>query len=400
MRKRSVIFGLVAILGVAALAFYVTQALAPSSTTSPYLVALIAASAVLGAAAFFSGLFDASQFFDNLFSPSRAKKRDAIKREMAEDRAREEQEANLNAQRQNSLETYIGHVSKLLLEKSSLQPPELNERERNIIRNQTIFFLEGLDEKRKAQVIRFLYEQGLITKNHDPINLGQADLSNIDLESANLPGICLTGANLKGAKLSGTNLSGAELIRSNLTEARMDRVRLLNADLREANLKKAYLYLADLSRANVRGAHLEEAYLCEAGLTQCILDYARLDNANFEEARMENASLIGTWLESAYMRGAILHNANLRGTHMSFACLRGASLADANITGVFLFEANLEEATVDLTKLKKSNYLTKTIMPNGQKYEEWIENIQDQVGEEALENVDRVVNSEDDLQEE
>jgi uncharacterized protein YjbI with pentapeptide repeats len=63
--------------------------------------------------------------------------------------------------------------------------------------------LGRLDPMRKGSVLRFLYESGLIARNHPTL-----DLSGADLSGANLHGGRLKGANLMRANLSGADLEG------------------------------------------------------------------------------------------------------------------------------------------------------------------------------------------------
>ena len=65
---------------------------------------------------------------------------------------------------------------------------------------------------RKGSVVRFLYESGLIARNHPTL-----DLSGADLGGANLHGGRLKGANLMRANLSGADLEGADLHNAPLT---------------------------------------------------------------------------------------------------------------------------------------------------------------------------------------
>jgi hypothetical protein len=70
------------------------------------------------------------------------------------------------------------------------------------------------------------------------IQLGAADLHEVDLHGADLRDAHLAGANLRGANLQGADLRGASLERADLrgatlTRARLRRTRLDDADLRE-----------------------------------------------------------------------------------------------------------------------------------------------------------------------
>ena len=140
-------------------------------------------------------------------------------------------------------------MSELVLDKS-LQESKPGDAVRAMARARTLTVLRSLDEPRKAQVVRFLYQAGLIGgvesdlkaqyelsisiwEGKTPrviefiISLRMADLSGIDLHAADLSGIHLTAADLMEANLSRVELCGANLFA---------------ADLRHANLR-ALVYL-------------------------------------------------------------------------------------------------------------------------------------------------------------
>jgi hypothetical protein len=73
-------------------------------------------------------------------------------REIARDRASEE-----------ALQRYLDTMQKLILDKG-LRKSEKEAEIRDVARARTLTVLRGLDGNRKGQVLRFLYEAGLITK--------------------------------------------------------------------------------------------------------------------------------------------------------------------------------------------------------------------------------------------
>src|SRR5918999_1227509 len=118
-------------------------------------------------------------------------------------------------------------------------------------------------------------------------------------------------------------------------------VDLKGADLSEANLSATNLHKVKLRRGDLRRAFLRAAHLHEA----------ELQGADLEAVHLEGANLEGAHLEEGNLQGAHLEEANLEGAHLEGANLQGAHLEEANLEG-----AHLEGA----------------IMPNGQKYEEWL----------------------------
>jgi len=148
-----------------------------------------------------------------------------------------------------------------------------DEEVRTLARARTLTVLPSLDGFRKRSVVEFLYESGLITKEHSVLDLQGADLS-----GANLDGSDLRWANLDGAVLSGTKLSEAYLS---------------GADLSETNLIRANLRGANLSEADLRGVALREASLAQAIVTVEQLEQAR----SLEGATLPNGQKYEDWLK-------------------------------------------------------------------------------------------------------
>jgi uncharacterized protein YjbI with pentapeptide repeats len=96
----------------------------------------------------------------------------------------------------------------------------------------TLRVLPRLDGERKARVLQFLYETGLIIKDRSVVDLLGADLRAANLRKANLRGADLSGTNLREA-----NLSRADLISANLSRAYVGRIDLSLADLTGADLR-------------------------------------------------------------------------------------------------------------------------------------------------------------------
>jgi uncharacterized protein YjbI with pentapeptide repeats len=91
---------------------------------------------------------------------------------------------------------------------------------------------------------------------------------------------------------------------------------------------------------------------------------------------LSNANLSGANLSGTNLSGADLSEADLRNALLSAANLRGVVLRDSRweilIGGADLSGASLEGATVILEQLEKASSLEGAIMPNGQKYEDWL----------------------------
>jgi len=268
----------------------------------------------------------------------------------AQQREREQQIASDRAQ-DEALQAYLDQMSDMLIpntDQPSLYKARPGDRLSSVARARTLTVLPRLDGYRKARVVQFLHESGLIAKNRTILALSGANLSRADLSGADLVSANLSRAYLFEADLRGANLAGAKLSETNLSKANLSK-----ANLGGANLDWANLHRADLSGTNLTGADLTGADLIGAILRRVQLSRATL-SAKLIEADLSDANLFGANISEASLRGAELSNANLDG-----ADLFGTTLKDAKgISSEQLYQhaGSLEGAT----------------MPNGQEYEDWL----------------------------
>ena len=245
-------------------------------------------------------------------------------------RAKAERELSEQRAQDEALQAYLDQMSNLLLEKD-LRTSKEDSEVRLLARARTLTILRGVDPSRKTAVIQFLGDAALIQST--------------DTESTEVI-IELSGADLSGATLSAsiTDLYGAYL----------DDADLRNADLSGAILTDALLWGANLSNANLFAAGLGGAALYGANLHDANLGRAHLQRANLGRANLHDANLSG-----ADLLGADLHMADLRNANLS-----GAILADADLYGAEgVTSEELDQQAVSLDG---------ATMPNGQKYEEWL----------------------------
>jgi hypothetical protein len=148
-------------------------------------------------------------------------------------------------QQDAALRAYLDQMSQLMLQAGlTYQEPGsegVGENSLALARARTLTVLPTLNANRKRSVLQFLYEAGLIDKEHPIVDLTGAELRGIALEGANLRDADLSDAYLSDAALSGSDLRGADL---------------LGADLRDADLSGAKMYRTKLSGALLRGADL------------------------------------------------------------------------------------------------------------------------------------------------
>ena len=162
-------------------------------------------------------------------------------------RKKSEEHTEADRQRQATLDSYFASMSKLLLE-NRLDNSKENESARAVARTSTLAALRSLDGGRKARLLQFLYEAGLIEK--DPvIQLNGADLKGADLECA-----VLRGAELRGIYFNGATLRNAVLCQG----------MFCGSDFSKADLVGADFDGADLSQAIFKGSSLTSDQLASA----------------------------------------------------------------------------------------------------------------------------------------
>lgn len=147
--------------------------------------------------------------------------------------------------------------------------------------------LPNLDGKGRGELLHFLYEKGLLSGEHQAVDLRGADLVGAYLHKAHFNAICLAGADLASAQMDGCRLAQARLSDANLKKA----------FLRHADLREAALAGSQLNRARLEHANLEAANLTSAALTNAFLAYANLKHTTGTTPEMlEQAVLIDTIL--------------------------------------------------------------------------------------------------------
>jgi hypothetical protein len=135
-------------------------------------------------------------------------------REAAEEARREREREAQAAQRERELEVenqraqdaalqaYLDQMGQLLLDKDRpLRHSNEDDEVRTLARARTLTVLRRLDGTRKADVVQFVYEAGLICKDRGVLDLRGGDLSGARLFSANLFRAKLSGADLREVDL-------------------------------------------------------------------------------------------------------------------------------------------------------------------------------------------------------
>jgi len=281
--------------------------------------------------------------------------------------ARASDRENTDNQREAALQAYIDKMSDLLLDKrlresqsegeipegEKRSKPELNEV-RRIARVRTLTVLRKLDGNRKATVLQFLHESGLINKDNPIIALSGGDLSHANLSNANLRQANLSEVDLTNANLSGTQLYDARLTNSVLRELDLSETGLIGADLGGADLTGT-----KLRRGTLWGVNLITAKLVGADLSGACLTADKLSkNDPLPAARLNGADLTGADLSDADLSGV-----NLNAATLNKAIMVRTNLVGANLMASHLIDANLTNAKLDGADLRNV-VLRNTIMPD------------------------------------
>ncbi|MFC1981620.1 pentapeptide repeat-containing protein [Chloroflexota bacterium] len=242
-------------------------------------------------------------------------------------------------QRQAVLTTYFDQMTDLILSHDLGNSKSKSKRfheVRSIARARTLSALRNLDGWRKGQVVRFLYESGLIDKK---------------------PAIDLKLADLKGAELLGASLEGAHLSYANLSGAHLDYANLQGANLLKTNLSGAYMISIDLQRASLAGASLRNADMERAKLQEAVITPSILKDFQPDEDDLRRALQRGIDFKSA-MRNA--------------PPAKGIVPIPISPKDAIMKDANFKGADVTPRWLQRAKTLEGATMPDGSEYEDWV----------------------------
>jgi hypothetical protein len=155
-------------------------------------------------------------------------------------------------QQEAALEAYQDHILQLVLDRN-LRESQPGSDVREAARARTLAVLRRVGKNRKADVLLFLHDAGLIYKGKAIVDLRGADLRCADLSDARL-----NGSELSGVDLSDANLNRTDLKWANLSDARLSRADLTGSDLTGV----------DLSNTNLNGAYLKGATFTQEQLSK------------------------------------------------------------------------------------------------------------------------------------
>jgi hypothetical protein len=176
---------------------------------------------------------------------------------------------------ETSLQAYLDKMSELLIDKGLHEKDNPYDATRVTARSRTLAVLTQLDEDRKKNILRFLYEAQLINRWKKKLKPDDATefkprivgLDGADLKTANLRYLTLEEAALDGALLENADLRDAKLSKIDLGGAYLSGADLTRADLSGASLVNAHLQRKD--DPNLSGANLKDTNVTDEQLALC-----------------------------------------------------------------------------------------------------------------------------------
>lgn len=215
------------------------------------------------------------------------------------------------------------------------------------------------DSERKGQLLKFLFDAGLIRKcsSTDTTDKAFPEKGLVAKERCQNEIFKLDGAKLANVSSEfPMRLQGVNLYRARLNEAKLRDIDLTEAILARAYFIKAELIGAQLGRAQMDYASLEEANLSDANLLDAILTNARLSGANLSGADLSGADLSGANLRNAKLDRAILKNVKLQGADLTGASLEKVKdFSGVTCDGGTRFSPNLNRTGLGMGKSCQQN---------------------------------------------
>jgi uncharacterized protein YjbI with pentapeptide repeats len=210
-------------------------------------------------------------------------------RDLEDRRAQQQRDLDERRAQDDALQAYYTQIGDLLTDHDLMNTDREDDPRRLLARAQSLTVLKRLEAtnnratRNKRDVIRFLYNAGLIRRHRVIVDLATADLRSADLTHTYLSDANLRYANLRYANLKGVDLRGANL---------------RDANLRDADLSDADLSDADLSDADLRLAKLKGALVTEEQLSTCRF---------LKQATMPDGQKYEEWIKDREDRGKGAH---------------------------------------------------------------------------------------------
>jgi uncharacterized protein YjbI with pentapeptide repeats len=217
-------------------------------------------------------------------------------REAKRETARANRERNFaeEARLDDTLQSYLGQMSELVLDRKLLSSEERSEVQ-VLARTLTLTTLERLDGGRKREVLQYLGEAGLATGRKPKVrltdaNLFDADLSLLRLDDMNLSHTLLFEADFGEATLKDMILDGAQLYETSFKDASLSGVSLQDALVRYATFDGACLFDVRLNRTDLTRTTFASTRGDRIDFTEAKLDRTSWGDAKFTRSRFTRAT--------------------------------------------------------------------------------------------------------------
>lgn len=235
--------------------------------------------------------------------------------------------------REQQLQLYFDRISDLLLG-GGLRESSFGDGKRAVAQIWTLAILRSLDPKRKAILLKFIYEAGLIWATDSIIKLDNADLSGLDLYKANLNQTDLRGTNLSKSTMRKADLFGANLSLADLSGVDLSGASCFRGQMVAANFRDALLTECDFEQADISGSDFSNAKMSGSSLRGAIVR-----GANFDRADLSHVNF-----------GVVSDNGQSRVSDLSGASFVGSDLSFVDLSDAYLFGADFSDAILVETK--------------------------------------------------
>jgi uncharacterized protein YjbI with pentapeptide repeats len=271
-------------------------------------------------------------------------------------RIREDRALAEDAREDATLDDYIAKMSSLTLDRGLLKAPP-GSAVRQVARTATLTTVRRMSGSRKGEVVRFLYEAGLLAVptydgDADPI----IDLTGADLRGADLVDASLNSRRQRGVVTLRSGIAGGVALRGDLRGARFDHAYLDGANFRGGNLRGAsfegtVIYSTSFAGDDLRGTSFERAYVFDG----VIFNFTRLENAVFDHATISaGTAFYRAFLDNASFVHTAFGKPGRVGEPMtSFRCAtgRGVDFSHAvNLSSLEVRDAVFTDARMDGVK--------------------------------------------------
>jgi hypothetical protein len=227
-----------------------------------------------------------------------------------------------NARMDATLDGYLAQMSSLMLNDHLLTSKEGSDV-RTVARTATLTTVRRLDGRRKAEVVRFLFEAQLLFKFPGPLEIPVVMTEDADLRDAELDGVFFNQISLAGADLRGASFDNASL-------AEVD---FENADLRGATFRHALITADSFGNSNLTDAVFDDATFQTVGNPATPTNFysSCLTNTSFARVKFQGETRKDR--NAAVFPYTVGRNTDFRDADLSGVLGNNAWLADVRLDG-------------------------------------------------------------------